>query len=164
MILNLTEKSSIFWGGSDCASGEHGFSLIELMIALVVIALLSAIAVPAYRSSVEQGHRLAARTELMQLAEQLSRLALQSTTGRLPQEVVFQSDQLVSEKNEFYRFSVKIVDNGFGYWLVASPVKERQMMRDGAQALSHTGEGCWYRMNDDPMVNEPCSNEHYEHW
>lgn len=47
---------------------SKGFTLIELMIALVVIAILAAIAVPAYRDSVIKGNRRAAQTAVLDLA------------------------------------------------------------------------------------------------
>jgi type IV pilus assembly protein PilE len=46
-----------------------GFTLIELMIAVVVIAILVAVAVPSYQSYVRQGHRSAAQSYLMDIAQ-----------------------------------------------------------------------------------------------
>ncbi|HET9108841.1 MAG TPA: prepilin-type N-terminal cleavage/methylation domain-containing protein, partial [Steroidobacteraceae bacterium] len=44
-----------------------GFTLIELMIAVVVVAILMAIAVPSYESYVEKSRRTDAKTALLDL-------------------------------------------------------------------------------------------------
>ena len=45
-----------------------GFSLIELMAAVLIVAILAAIAVPAYQSSVRKARRTDARAALLDLA------------------------------------------------------------------------------------------------
>lgn len=65
-----------------------GFTLIELVIAMVVAAILAAIAIPSYRSFVLRGNRAVARTALVELATLQERRYLQTrnyaTTSLLP--------------------------------------------------------------------------------
>ncbi|WP_234286715.1 type IV pilin protein [Halomonas sp. MCCC 1A11057] len=53
--------------------GQRGFTLIELMIAVAVVAILASIAVPGYRSHVERATRTDALSGLMEAAGQLER-------------------------------------------------------------------------------------------
>lgn len=52
-----------------------GFTLIELMIVVAIVALLSAIAVPSYQSYVERSHRANARAALLQASQWMERAA-----------------------------------------------------------------------------------------
>ena len=52
---------------------QTGFTLIELMIAVAIVALLAAIAVPNYNSYVERARRADATTGLTKIAGQLER-------------------------------------------------------------------------------------------
>ena len=47
---------------------KNGFSLIELMIVIAIVAILAAVAVPSYQSSVRKTNRQDAREALLQFA------------------------------------------------------------------------------------------------
>lgn len=56
---------------------ENGFSLIELMIALLIIAILAGIAIPAYQNQIDRARRADAKAGLMQLTSAQERFFTQ---------------------------------------------------------------------------------------
>ncbi len=57
---------------------SKGFTLIELMIAMAIIAILTAVAYPSYRNYVIRSSRSAAQNELLQLANLQEKIYLNS--------------------------------------------------------------------------------------
>jgi len=49
---------------------SKGFTLIELMIVVIVVAILTAIALPTYRESIRKGNRRAAQSAMMEIVNQ----------------------------------------------------------------------------------------------
>ena len=50
-------------------SGRRGFTLIELMIVVAVVALLASIALPAYNDSIRKSRRAQAKADLVEYAQ-----------------------------------------------------------------------------------------------
>src|SRR5260221_8893036 len=48
---------------------HRGFTLIELLIVVAVVAILAVIALPSYQAQVRKGHRAAAQSYMMDLAQ-----------------------------------------------------------------------------------------------
>jgi type IV pilus assembly protein PilE len=70
---------------SCAASPSSGFTLIELMIAVAIVAILFAIAVPLYAKQVQHSRRVDARTAVLDIAGREERyLSLQSSYTTVP--------------------------------------------------------------------------------
>ena len=67
------------------AGRQKGVTLIELMVTVMIVAILAAIAMPAYQEYVRRGHRGAAMTEMMDIANRQQQffLANRSYAGSL---------------------------------------------------------------------------------
>lgn len=57
---------------------SHGFTLVELMIVVAIIAILTSIAYPAYTSSILKGKRAEGRAALAELLQQQERYMTQN--------------------------------------------------------------------------------------
>jgi type IV pilus assembly protein PilE len=55
-----------------------GFTLVELMITVAIVAILASIAYPSYRSAVLKGRRAQARTAILELLQQQERYMTQN--------------------------------------------------------------------------------------
>ncbi|MEO9348778.1 type IV pilin protein [Acinetobacter radioresistens] len=103
---------------------NSGFTLIELMITIVIIAILAAIALPSYQNYIKRTNIKAAQTDLVSLSlvfENYYQRNLSypnqdySNTSELS---VF--PQWSASKTDIFEFSSKKVDSGKGYELIAT--------------------------------------------
>ena len=95
-----------------------GFTLIELMVVLLIVGILGAVAVPAYRQHVIRAQRTEAKTALLRLAANQERHYLQNNTY---------TDDLAAlgfgagvSENGVYTLSVPIADS-VSYQAIAVP-------------------------------------------
>ena len=59
---------------------KKGFSLIELLVALAIMGILAAVAIPSYQSYVVKGNRAAAQSFMMDLANREKQYMLDART------------------------------------------------------------------------------------
>ena len=55
---------------------QGGFTLIELMVVVAIVAILLAVALPAYQNQVIRGHRAAAKSEMLDIANRQQQFLL----------------------------------------------------------------------------------------
>lgn len=114
------------------AGRAHGFSLIELLVALAVVGVLAGLAYPSYTGHVERAHRAQARAALLEAAQYLERYYVANNTyatAVLP--VALQtSPPGASGVDIRYRLSVEVTATG--YKVIAT----NATLRGGCDTLS----------------------------
>ena len=127
---------------------SQGFSLIELMIAVVIVGILAAIAIPMYSDYVTRSRRADGQATLMQVAQELERCYTQfSKYNDNSCSVV--NGGMVSETSDqgFYVVAANKLDES-AFTLTATPQNEQADDTDcGELKLTHLGNqlppDCW---------------------
>ena len=118
-----------------------GFTLIELMIVVAVIAILSAIAVPAYLRYGYRARRPDGQQLLLTIANAEERYY--STNNQYTKDVTelgYPSSPAVSEKG-YYQVTVTTADSGQTYTATAAPTPGDSQVGDACGDLSITNTG-----------------------
>jgi type IV pilus assembly protein PilE len=117
-----------------------GFSLLELMIALGVLAIITMYALPAYRQHVAKANRVDASAALMRAAQFVGTARLAQTTGDLTLPQGF--DQSPSSGTAIYTLAIQPESstNG-GYSIEATPVSTGAMQDDSCGTFSIDATG-----------------------
>lgn len=118
----------------------HGFSLIEMLVVLLLLAIVASVALPAYTEQVRRAHRAEARAGLLQAAHRLEREA--TATGAYPS--VELPGALATVPGGRYRISrqkpLDATDAGIRFILLAIPQAAQADDPCGTFTLSSTGE------------------------
>lgn len=131
-----------------------GFSLMELMIALAIAALLATVAVPSYQEYVKKTRRGVAQGDLMGLASALERYYVDNHTfvGADP-AAVFSNKSPVDGNERYYTLTITATRRDFTaqaapYGLQADDqcgtlTLTRSGVRDVVGATASEPEKCW---------------------
>lgn len=119
---------------------QQGFTLIELMITIVIVAILASIALPAYQNQVIRGNRVAAQAVMLDIANR--------------QQQFFLSDRAFADKTRLENSGFTLdqdVARNYGYTIAvaAGPpptytitfTPSGNQAKDGALTLNEQGAG-----------------------
>jgi len=90
-----------------------GFTLLELLIVIAIVAILTSIALPSYRQYIVRSHRSEGLDALVATALQMERMRLINRS--------YSVIPTVTSRNGYYEISSSISEGGSGYRLVAIP-------------------------------------------
>jgi type IV pilus assembly protein PilE len=117
---------------------DSGFTLIELMIVIVIVAVLVGIALPAYQNQIIRGHRAAAKGEMLEIGDRQQQylLANRSYTSDLNDFAY----TLPADVGDRYIFSITISTVGMPYFKI-SALPQGGQASDGPAPLTLDSEG-----------------------
>lgn len=128
----------------------RGFTLIELVFAMAILGILSAIAIPSYRTHIQRGHRATAQAVLTENAQFMERYATSnggSYAGATVQAAV--SPKGATGSGIRYNVSLSVAADGASYTLSAAPANAQSTDSCGTMTLTNTGAqtaaktDCW---------------------
>ena len=126
--------------------GQRGFTLVELLVAMVIVGVLTAIAFPAYQGQQRKGSRAAAQALLVNIANRQAQYLLDARNYAVGAGALAALNvSMPAEVAQFYTVSV---ENGAGgttpatppsFLLRATPIAGTRQEVDGELRLAHDG-------------------------
>ncbi|MGV8805278.1 MAG: type IV pilin protein [Polaromonas sp.] len=130
---------------------QRGFTLIELMIVVAVVAILSAIALPSYNEYIRRSHRAEARAALLQAAQWMERAA--TANGTYPLTAAFPPSLTTIQS---LRYNITLLSaSGLTYTLTATPAGAQVGDKCGSYTLDQAGtRGAASKTPPDALITE----------
>ena len=87
---------------------QHGFTLIELMIALAIVAILAAIGYPSYTSHVTKSSRRAAQAQMLDIANRQQQFLLANKAYATKAQLTSSGYNLPSDLGGKYGYDITV--------------------------------------------------------
>ena len=125
-------------------NAQRGFTLIEMLVAAALVAILAAIAYPSYRDHVIKASRTAAQNELLELSSVQEKIYLNSNAYTANVESAYTGTAAgglgrSSAKTTDGKYALALTVVGQSYTLTATPVAGSPQQNDGALSIASDG-------------------------
>ena len=87
---------------------QHGFTLIELMITLAIVAILAAIGYPSYTSHVKKSNRRAAQAQMLDIANRQQQFLLANRAYASKTQLTDSGYNLPSDLSGKYDYAITV--------------------------------------------------------
>lgn len=123
---------------------EGGFTLIEVMVAVVIVAILATIAYPSYQRYIIRGSRAAAQNELTELSSMQEKIFLNSNAYTPNLAIAYDGTSngglgKTTQRTVDGKYDLALVATAQSYTLTATPVAGTPQAGDGAFSIASTG-------------------------
>lgn len=128
---------------------EEGFTLIEIMIVVAIVAILAGIAIPSYHNYVIKASRQSAQTELLQLAGLQEKIYLNSSEYATSVITGYNGKSSgglgrASGKTDDRKYDLAFTGvPAQNFTLAATPVAGSTQAGDGAISINEAGRRLW---------------------
>jgi len=135
-------------------SSGSGFTLIEVMVVVAIVAILSAIAIPMYQNQVIRTHRTDAMGALLGLGQAMERFYAQNNTyigaaaggAATGVPAIFPAQSPIDGGVARYNLTITAAD-ATSYTVQATPLAGTTQAGDGFVQLNSLGQRNWDRDN-----------------
>ncbi|WEV48687.1 prepilin-type N-terminal cleavage/methylation domain-containing protein [Acinetobacter sp. ESL0695] len=122
---------------------SQGFTFMEMMIVVAIIAILAAIAYPLYTQHIVKTNRVDVQSELMRLSTRLQEYRVINHTYRNATLAnIGGTSNYPAQGTANYAITLALNTDNRGYTLTATPVAGRQN-GDGVVCLNQDGQRFW---------------------
>lgn len=140
-----------------CRAAARGFTLIELMMAVAVVGIIMAIALPAYQDSLTRGRREDGKAKASEVAQKLERFYSENLTFTTDlTKLGYASATSVASDRGYYTIAVAANDSSTiasSFKITATPTgvqaskdtlcRKLYLTSDNVRTAEGTGNTCW---------------------
>lgn len=116
-------------------SKHAGFTLIELMIVVAIVAILAGIAYPSYRDHVRKTARKEALGQMLSLSQRMEKIRAQTYSYAAGKDLL--------ESNTHYTISVSLPQDNSAYSISAIVEEGDDQANDPCGAMAYASDGTW---------------------
>lgn len=118
---------------------QRGFTLVELMVALAIIAILASIALPSYQQYVIRGNRAAAQAEMLDIANRQQQFMLADREYADLSKLNASGYALPSEVSDKYTVTMDVDNSATPPIFTVTMTPKGSQSEDGALTLNSAG-------------------------
>ena len=120
------------------ATASKGFTLIELMIVVAIVGILSAIAYPAYTQHVIRGYRVAAKAQMLEIANREQQFFIANRTYATKTQIESSGYAMETDLAKRYDYSITLGTGAVPSYTITFEAKSG-LLSDGNLTLDSSG-------------------------